>query len=239
MRSMTQLIAVLCLALAASTVALAQTKEMAPEKIRDEAKESAEAAKTFREIMKVPEQAIPETVFEAAKCVAVFPSTIKGGFIFGGRKGDGVVSCRTGSGWSAPAYLDMAGGSVGAQIGIESTDYVLMFMTDNGINSLLSGKFTLGGELSAAAGPVGRTAGASTDWKLNAQILTYSRSKGLFAGATVNGVAITIDNSDMEKVYGSGVTAKQVLQEGKVTAPPVVRDFPTTLGSYSSRKAGK
>jgi SH3 domain-containing YSC84-like protein 1 len=237
MKSMKCLIAIILLLLAASALAIGQDKGTIPEKIRDEAEESTEAAKTFREIMKVPEDAIPERVFESAKCVAVFPSTIKGGFIFGVRKGDGVVSCRTSRGWSAPAYLDMSGGSFGAQIGVQATDYVLMFMTDDGIKSLLTGKFTLGGEVSAAAGPVGRAAGASTDWKLNAQILNYSRSKGLFAGAVLNGVVISIDNSNMENVYGRGVTAKQVLQETKVVAPPSVLDFPTTLDSYS-RKTG-
>jgi lipid-binding SYLF domain-containing protein len=235
-RTMMHLVAALCLMLAVFALTSAQDKGTVPDKIKDEAKESAEAAKTFREIMQAPDKGIPQAILDDAKCVAVFPSTIKGGFIIGGQKGDGVVSCRTAQGWSAPAYLDMAGGTVGAQIGAQATDYVLMFMTDNGINSLLSGKFSLGGEVSAAAGPVGRTAGAGTDWKLNSQILTYSRSKGLFAGATLSGVVISTDNSDMEKVYGSGVTTKGVLQENKFTAPAGVRDLPNTLASYSSRK---
>jgi xylan 1,4-beta-xylosidase len=179
--------------------------------------------------MKIPEDAIPSTVFEAAHCIAVFPSTIKGGFIIGARKGDGVVSCRTGNGWSAPAYLDMAGGSVGAQIGVQATDYVLMFMTENGINSLLFGKFTLGGEVSAAAGPVGRAAGASTDWKLNARILTYSRSKGLFAGAALKGVVIVRFHELLSDDMGTLICHKEELLYSFMNAD-LIMDFLLSIG---------
>jgi SH3 domain-containing YSC84-like protein 1 len=126
-----------------------------------------------------PDKAIPREVLDSAECVAVFPSTVKGGFIVGARKGDGVVSCRTSNGWSAPVFLDLAGGSIGAQIGAQATDYILAFMNRSGMDHLLKNELTLGGEASVAAGPVGREAGASTDWKLNAQILSYSRSKEL------------------------------------------------------------
>ncbi|HXG63925.1 MAG TPA: lipid-binding SYLF domain-containing protein [Blastocatellia bacterium] len=205
-------------------------------KMKDLAKEASEAAKVLNEIMGAPDKAIPKNILDDAACVAVFPSTIKGGFIIGAQKGDGVVSCRTATGWSAPAFLDMAGGSVGAQIGGQSTDYVLLFMNREGVNKLLESKVELGGEVSVAAGPVGREAGASTDVKLDAQILSYSRSKGLFAGAVVKGVAITIDNSDMKDAYGEGVTAQSVLIEGKTAAPQAVRIFPETLTKYSAKE---
>lgn len=229
--------AVLCVLLTMSGITLGQ--ETVPEKLKDAADESAKAAETLNEIMKIPEETVPKEIFDAAECVAVFPSTIKGGFIIGARKGDGIVSCRTPQGWSAPVYLDMSGGSVGAQIGAQSTDYVLMFMNKSGADHLLSSKFTLGGEASVAAGPVGRQAGASTDWKLNAQILSYSRSKGLFAGAALKGVAISIDDSDMKDVYGENVNAKAVLRDTKVTAPAAVRAFPDALARYSQSKAGE
>ena len=204
-------------------------------KLKDAAEESTKAAETVREIMSIPEKAIPQNVFEAAECVAVFPSTIKGGFIIGARKGDGVVSCRTGDGWSAPVFLDLAGGSIGAQIGAQSTDYVFLFMNRSGVDSMIANKLTLGGEASVAAGPVGREAGASTDWKLKAQILSYSRSKGLFAGVELKGVAITIDNSNMKDVYGEGVSAKEALLGGR-TAPAEILALPKELGRYTVQK---
>lgn len=208
----------------------------AQDKLKDASDESAKAAKTLDEIMRIPEKAIPQNVFDSAECVAVFPSTIKGGFIVGVQKGDGLVSCRTPDGWSAPVFLDMAGGSVGAQIGVQSTDFVLLFMNRSGADHLLKNEFTVGAEASVAAGPVGREAGASTDWKLNAEILSYSRSKGLFVGAALNGVKISTDNSDMKHVYGAGYNAKDILLENKVEAPAAVRAFSDALSRYSSRK---
>ena len=227
------LIAALGLILAASPVSFSQDK--ASGKLKDAANESAKAAEALREIMNTPDKAIPGDIFDSAQCVAVFPHTIKGGFIIGAQKGDGVVSCRTGKGWSAPVFLDMAGGSIGAQIGGQSTDYVLLFMNRSGVDHLLTNKFSLGGEASVAAGPVGREAGASTDWKLNAEILSYSRSKGLFAGVELKGVSISTDRSDMRNVYGEGVDPKELLLEGRRTAPEAVQEFPKTLARYSSR----
>ena len=208
----------------------------AQDKLKNESDESAKAAKTLDEIMRIPEKAIPQSVFDSAECVAVFPSTIKGGFILGAQRGDGVVSCRTSRGWSAPVFLHMTGGSVGAQIGVQSTDFVLLFMNRSGADNLLKNEFTVGAEASVAAGPVGREAGASTDWKLNAEILSYSRSKGLFVGAALNGVKISTDNSDMKRVYGAGYNARDTLLENKVESPPAVRAFPEALSRYSSRK---
>jgi SH3 domain-containing YSC84-like protein 1 len=204
-------------------------------KLKDSAEESAKAAEVLREIMGIPEKAIPKRVLDEAECVAVFPSTLKGGFIIGVRKGDGVISCRTAEGWSSPAFLDLSGGSVGAQIGVQSTDYILLFMNRGGVDKLLTNKLTLGGEASVAAGPVGREAGASTDWKLNAQILSYSRSKGLFAGIELKGVVISIDDSDMKDVYGADGKTKSVLMGGQSVAPEI-RTFSNELAHYSSRK---
>jgi lipid-binding SYLF domain-containing protein len=207
----------------------------ADQKSKDAAQEANKGAEAFREIMDIPEKAIPETVLKAAECVAVFPSTIKGGLIVGGQKGEGLVSCRTGTGWSGPVFLDMTGGSVGAQIGGQKTDYVFLFMNRNGIDGLLSNKLTLGAETSVAAGPVGREAGASTDWKLNAEILSYSRSKGLFAGVELKGVVISIDDSDMKNVYGKDANPRDLLA-GTIPAPAVTQAFPVALSHYSSGK---
>ena len=189
--------------------------------------------------MNTPEKGIPETILDKAECVAVFPNVIKAGFIVGARGGRGVASCRTEKGWSAPAYFNLGGGSFGAQIGAQATDFVMLFMNKDGLNSLLTSKFTLGGDASVAAGPVGREAGASTDVKFNAQILSYSRSKGLFAGLELKGVAITLDKDDMRDAYGDNITAKEVLQENKVNAPETMQAFPNMLARYSVRKAEK
>ena len=225
----------LCLLVAMSVVSPAQKK--VSQKLKDEAKQSDKAARVFREIMNTPDKGIPKNVLDGAECVAVFPSVIKAGFIIGGRGGRGVASCRTRSGWSAPIYLNLGGGSFGLQIGAQATDFVLLFMNKNGLDSLLSSKFTLGGDASVAAGPVGRQAGASTDIKFDAQILSYSRSRGLFAGLELKGVVIDSDKDDMRDVYGEGITAKEVLQENKVKAPAAVQALPTTLGRYSARRA--
>jgi len=226
---------------AACTLTLAlfaanQAQDKLDSKLKDEAAQSEKAARVFQEIMAAPDKEIPRDILDKAECVAVFPSVIKAGLLIGGQGGRGVVSCRTAAGWSAPAYFNLGGGSVGLQIGAQSTDFVMLFMNQNGLNSLLSDKFTLGADASVAAGPVGRQAGAATDAKLNAEILSYSRSKGLFAGLELKGVVIKPSKDDMRDVYGDGVTAKEVLQENKVTAPPAVRSFSDTLARYSTHK---
>lgn len=204
---------------------------------RDAASQSAKAARVFREIMRAPDKSIPRDILDGAECVAVFPQVLKAGFVVGARGGRGVASCRTKSGWSAPAFFNLRGGSVGLQIGAQSTDFVLLFMNQNGLNRLLGDKFEIGADASAAAGPVGRQAGASTNIRMDAEILSYSRSKGLFAGLEVKGVVITLDDDDMRAVYGEGAKAKTVLEQGSVKAPADVRAFPATLGSYSNRRA--
>jgi SH3 domain-containing YSC84-like protein 1 len=233
MRSLFRTATVLCLTLAVSAIAHAQTQK----NLDDEISQSDKAAQVFREIMDTPDKGIPKDLLEKAECVAVFPSVIKAGFIVGGRGGRGVASCRTVRGWSAPAYFNLGGASIGLQIGAQATDFVMLFMNREGMNSLLSDEFTLGGDASVAAGPVGRQVGAATDLKLNAQILSYSRSKGLFAGLELKGVVIKPDKDDMRDVYGEGVTAKEVLKDNKVTASVAIRAFPTALGRYSSRNA--
>lgn len=227
-RMLNALIGVLCLSLMLGVVGVAKDSD-------DAASQAAKAAKVFNEIMGTPDKAIPSTVLDKAVCVAVFPQVIKAGFVIGGRGGRGVASCRTRAGWSAPAYFNMKGGSFGLQIGAQATDFVLLFMNDNGMTSLLKNKFEMGGDASVAAGPVGREAGASTDLQLNAQILSYSRSKGLFAGLELKGTVISLDDSDMKGAYGEGVAAEAVLK-GQKAAPATVKVFPNTLMKYSRRK---
>ncbi|MGO9304279.1 MAG: lipid-binding SYLF domain-containing protein, partial [Candidatus Korobacteraceae bacterium] len=171
-----------------------------------------DAAKDLNQLLAAPDNGIPDSVFTKAKCVAVIPSMIKGGFIFGAEHGRGVASCRLpNGGWSAPAFFVVTGGSWGAQIGAEGVDVTMLIMNDNGMNQLLSAKFKIGGAASAAAGPVGRDAAASTSWDMNAEILTYSRSRGLFAGATLNGTAVKADESGMRAYYGRAVRFRPVL----------------------------
>jgi len=235
-RSAFKLVSVVFLALSVSTVSFAQSKA----DIKDEVAQSEKAAKVFTEIMDTPDKGIPQNLLESASCVAVFPSVLKAGFVVGGEGGRGVASCRTGAAWSSPAYFNLGGGSVGLQIGAEATDFILLFMNKDGMKSLLSDQFTVGGDVSVAAGPVGRQAGAATDAKLTAEILSYSRSKGLFAGLELKGVVIKPDKDDMKDVYGPGVTAKEVLAvDSKTKAPDAARAFPTTLGRYTAGKSAK
>jgi SH3 domain-containing YSC84-like protein 1 len=219
-----------CLVLVMSFVVFAQKKEM-----RDAASQSQKSARVFREIMGAPDKAIPKDILDNATCVAVFPQVIKAGFIVGGRGGRGVASCRTKTGWSGPIFLNMGGGSFGLQIGAQATDFILLFMNEGGMNKLLSDNFEIGGDATAAAGPVGRQAGASTNIRLDAQILSYSRSKGLFAGLELKGVVIKKDSDDNDAVYGAGVKSADVLRGAKA-APESVKAFPTTLTRYSARK---
>jgi SH3 domain-containing YSC84-like protein 1 len=201
------------------------------------ASQAAKSVKVLNEIMKTPDKGIPSDLLSKAECVVVFPSVIKGGFIVGAQGGRGVASCRTPSGWSAPAFFEIKGGSVGLQIGGQATDFVLLIMNESGMKSLLSDKFELGGEASVAAGPVGRTTSASSDVKMDAEILSYSRSKGLFGGVSLKGSVISPEKSDMEGTYGKGVTAQTVLAANKLRAPTEVQVFPNTLTQYSPRAA--
>ena len=182
------------------------------------------AGKVLHAIMAAPDRGIPEEVLDHAKCIAVVPHMIKGGFVFGAENGKGVATCRTASGWSAPAFFDITGGSWGLQIGVEGVDLVLIIQNDKGMQQLLSSKFELGADASAAAGPVGRHASADTDWKLDTEILTYSRAKGAFAGLTLNGSAIRRDEDATEAIYGHDVSTSAILH-GEVVAPASAHAF--------------
>ena len=225
--------------LALTNVVSAQnSRERSTKKAQAAAKQSAQAARVFDAIMGTREKSIPKDLLQRAEAVAVFPGVLKGGFIVGARRGSGVISRRVSTGWSAPAFFDLTGGSIGLQIGAASTDYVLLFMNTEAVESLLGDKFEIGGEGSAAAGPVGRSASASTDVKLNAQILSYSRSKGAFAGLELKGVVVKPDNEDNSQVYG--MTARDILTgANKISMekmPEGVRVFPETLLRYSNRR---
>ena len=219
------------------TVDAQTSRDRSAKKAVAAAKQSAKAARVFEQIMATREKSIPRDLIGRAEAVAVFPGVIKGGFIVGARGGSGVISRRVAGGWSAPAFFDLGGGSIGLQIGAASTDYILLFMNEEAVGSLLGDKFEIGGEGSAAAGPVGRSASASTDVKLNAQILSYSRSKGAFAGLELKGVVIKPENEDNLQVYG--MTARDILTgANKIPMdkmPEGVRVFPETLARYSRR----
>jgi lipid-binding SYLF domain-containing protein len=169
-------------------------------------------------IMSTPDKGIPEEVLTGAKCILVVPDLIKGGFVFGGKHGRGVASCRTAAGWSAPAFVSVGGGSWGLQIGVEDVDLVMLVMNDQGMQHLLSSKFELTGEGSVAAGPVGRHASAGTDWKMNTEMLTYSRSKGIFAGLTLEGAVVEQDNDSTQAIYGKHMMFRSILS-GKASTP--------------------
>lgn len=196
-----------------------------------------EAAGTvLDEIQGAPDQRIPEEILASADCVAVVPSLLNGGFVFGGRYGKGVASCRTEKGWSAPAFFVIGGGSFGLQIGGQATDVVMLIMNKEGMNNLLTSKFKLGADASAAAGPVGRHAAADTDWKMRAQVLTYSRSRGLFAGLELNGAVIKQDKDSTREFYGHMVPFKTSLK-GEIEAPKSAYPFLSTLAKWAQSAA--
>lgn len=198
-----------------------------------EAKRVGSAATVLDEIMGTPDKGIPREILESAKCVAVVPSMIKGGFILGARYGKGVATCRTKAGWSAPAPLTIAGGSWGLQFGGEAVDVVMLVMNDKGMQNLLASKFKLGAEGSVAAGPVGRQAEANTDWKMRAEVLTYSRARGIFAGLELNGAVIKQDDDDTRVLYGKAVPFKTILSGG-VAAPAGTHRFVATVSKYAA-----
>ncbi len=196
-----------------------------------------EAAGTIlSEIQGAPDQRIPEEVLGSAECVAVVPSLLNAGFVFGGRYGKGVASCRTAKGWSAPAFFTIGGGSFGLQIGGQATDVVMLIMNKGGMDNLLSSKFKLGADASAAAGPVGRHASADTDWKMRAEVLTYSRSRGLFAGLELTGAVIKQDKGSTREFYGRMVPFKTSLK-GDIEAPKTAYPFLSTLAKWAQQAA--
>jgi lipid-binding SYLF domain-containing protein len=193
------------------------------------------ATGVLSQMASAPDKGIPEEVLTSAKCIAVVPHLVKGGFIFGGKHGRGVATCRTADGWSAPAFISVGGGSAGLQIGLEGVDLIMLIMNEKGMQQLLSSKFQISGEGSAAAGPVGRHASAGTDWKMDTQMLTYSRSKGAFAGLTLDGAVVQQDSDSTTSVYGRDVSFESVLQ-GKIATPKIAQAFMKAVAT-AARKA--
>jgi lipid-binding SYLF domain-containing protein len=204
----------------------------------DDVERVEKAARVFREIMNTSDRGIPRDLLEKAKCIAIIPGQEKLAFIFGGTYGKGVATCRTertANGWSAPMFIALGGGSVGFQIGGSFTDGVMLFMNDHALQSLLGDKFKLGADASVAAGPVGRDAAAGTDVRMNAEILSYSRSKGVFAGVSIDGAVVQADRSGDRAMYGPNVTREEILH-GKVAAPDSARELLAELSHYPSSR---
>ena len=191
------------------------------------------AGRVLDAIMAAPDRGIPNNILSDAECVAVVPSLLKGGFIVGGAYGRGVATCRTAKGWSAPAPFRIEGGSFGLQIGGEAVDLVMVIMNERGMRALLSNKFKIGVDASAAAGPVGRHAEGATDWKMRAQVLTYSRARGVFAGISLNGAAIHQDKDDTRALYGHMVTFKSILT-GVAPIPAGSEPFVSAVDKYAA-----
>jgi lipid-binding SYLF domain-containing protein len=198
----------------------------------DDVARTQKSAQVFKEIMDTPDQGIPHDLLDRAKCIAIIPGDKKFAFILGGNYGRGLATCRTEHGWSAPVFIALEGGSVGYQIGGSSTDIVMLFMNTHALNSLLSDKFKLGADASVAAGPVGRNASASTDLKLNAEVLSYSRAKGVFAGVSLNGAVVQADKSGDRAMYGEAVDRQQIIH-GKITTPSSATPLINELDTYT------
>ena len=219
-----RLLIVATLALLVSLPSFASDRE-------DDVNRIHKAEQVFKEIMNAPDQGIPQDLLESAKCIAIIPGEVKFAFIFGGNYGRGLATCRTEHGWSAPMFVAIDGGSVGYQIGGSSTDLVMLFMNDHALQSLLSDKFKLGADASVAAGPVGRHASADTDLKLKAEILSYSRAKGVFAGVSLDGALVQADKSGDEAMYGHDVNRHEILN-GKVAVPESTRPLLDEINEY-------
>jgi lipid-binding SYLF domain-containing protein len=202
-----------------------------------EVKRLDRAGEVFSEIMRAPDKGIPRDVLDKASCIAIVPGLSKGGLGIGGDYGKGVVMCRkAGGGWSAPSFFTVGGGTFGLQLGFEKVDLVMLIMNHHGMESLLSDKFSIGADVSASAGPVGRTAAADTDVKLNAEILTYSRSKGLFGGVSLDGTVIKQDKDDNRKFYRRDLGAREILMDGAVPVPPEAHHLARALSLESPEK---
>src|SRR5437867_2923329 len=227
---------IVCMAVCLVAGAFAANETSAkPSKAEDRLKAAADV---LNEIQSAPDQGIPEEVLGSAECVAVVPSMLKGGFIVGARYGRGVASCRNPKGWSAPAFFTVTGGSLGLQIGGQAVDLVMLIMNEEGMRNLLSSKFQLGADASVAAGPVGRHAEGGTDWKMRAQVLTYSRARGVFAGVTLNGAVIKQDKDSTREFYGRMVPFKTSLT-GTIAPPAGSSPFLTTLAKWAKSAAEK
>jgi lipid-binding SYLF domain-containing protein len=196
------------------------------------------AASVFKEIVDTPDKGIPDHLLRSAKCIAIIPGDKKFAFVFGGNYGRGVASCRTDHGWSAPIFLAVEGGSVGYQIGGSSTDLVLLFMNDHAFKSLLGDKFKLGADATVAAGPVGRDAAAGTDVRLDAEVLSYSRSKGVFAGVSLDGTVVQADKSGDRAMYGEHASRHDIMS-GQVSVPPEAQPLLRELSEHAARESAE
>ncbi|HZY64164.1 MAG TPA: lipid-binding SYLF domain-containing protein [Edaphobacter sp.] len=224
---MKRMTAVVCsLAMVAGSVSAfaASDKAKLTERLTD-------AQKVIQEVMATPDKGIPQSILSGASCVVVIPSYKKAAFVVGGQYGQGVATCRTPRGWSAPVFVQLTGGSFGFQIGGQATDLVLIAMNKNGLQDMLKNKFKLGGDAAVAAGPVGRNAQAGTDWKLNAEFLSYSRSKGLFAGINLDGTVLSQNQDDTRTMYGSDIPFETILKGNEAT-PQAARPFVRTVAHY-------
>jgi lipid-binding SYLF domain-containing protein len=222
---MKKFIASLCMCLTVTCVANAASS-------KQDLQDRIDSAKTvLDQIMDAKDSTIPKNILEQATCVGVVPGMIKGAFVFGAQYGQGIVTCRTGHGWSAPVFIRMAGGSWGLQIGGQSTDLILIAVNNRGFQDLLKNKFKIGADASAAAGPVGRAGQAATDWKMNAELLSYSRNKGLFAGISLDGTSVSQNKIDTETYYGSPQDFQYVLK-GNVGVPGGAVEFVRDVAHY-------
>ncbi len=204
---------------------------------KSEARERAQkAAIAFQEVMSAPDQGIPQDLLDRAYCVAVFPSVKKAGFIVGGQYGKGLISCRRAEGsWGAPAFFTIGGGSFGLQIGGQAVDLVLLIMNKSGLEGLLQDRFEIGAGAAVSAGPVGRNTHVSTDVLLKSQIISYSRSRGLFAGLELKGAVITPDSTANEAIYGEQINSREILIDGKARTPATIRAFPLAIRKFSPK----
>jgi lipid-binding SYLF domain-containing protein len=191
-------------------------------------------ARVIQEIMSAPDSGVPDEVITKAKCIAVIPSMLKAAFVFGGAYGKGVASCRTPQGWSAPAFFSLKGGSFGFQIGGQAADIVMLIMNDRGMSGLLASKVKLGADASVAAGPVGRHADASTDWKMRAEVLTYSRARGIFAGISLNGAVLSQSRDDTRDFYGRMIPFNNILL-GNIQSPKEAEPWRNALVKYAGK----
>ena len=236
MKFIKQAMTLVAVALLAGLFAVPAVAQKKKSRTQDAARHAGEAAEAFTQIMNVRDKAIPKELLDKAEGIAVFPGVVKAAFIVGGRGGQGVISRRVKGGWTAPAFFNLSGGSFGAQVGAQKTDYVLLIMNEEGMKGLLRDKFELGGEVSVAAGPIGREAAASTNPRLDAGILSYSRNKGLFIGAALKGAVISPDNDLNQAIYQ--LKASELLSfsfSGRGKLPAEVRILPETLRRYTRR----
>jgi len=224
------IVAVVSLVLSLPAVALGSDQE-------DDANRIQRAATVFQEIMSTPDKGIPNEILESAKCIAIIPGEKKFALVFGGSYGRGLATCRIGPGWTAPIFLAVEGGSVGYQIGGSSTDLVMIFTNEHALQNLLRDKFKLGADATVAAGPVGRNASAGTDVTLHAEILSYSRARGVFAGISLDGATVRADRSGDHAMYGPNVTREQILH-GQVPAPPSAQPLLGEISHYATEARG-